>query len=605
MDLVIPGPSLLSGSPLSQEPPRGTLSSGRPLSPRGGRDDCPGDFESEVRDEEWSPEEAVPIPPHLEDLFYRSCMGLTPMQSRSLAIILNRYSDTFVNPAVPTQDPRSRDMGRDPRPFPSPRNPKDSVDPPRLVPEWLNPSQTSALRDEAPETLASKPRKEPLLEPLGGAGRSQPDVEWLQPSRVSEEGTVREDTPPPGLPPRAPLLPTRKSRRNSARPHTRRSGLAERSLGPLPTRDNLNDQPSYREGSPGPGRGPAENEMSVALVRTPRPRPTATSTPFSRNPWHDTPRPARPWGPDPTGDFYPLDPPRERIPTLVPREFDGSNMPWRNYRAHFERVARANHWCPETMAEQLCHHLTGVAGSVMNDNHHLPYEGLVEILEETFGPKPDEARAVVLQLRQIKRQPGQTLQALAAEIRDKVNVAYVHKTQEDREERMIDYFTDALTDTRAIERIMIVQPTTLQEAVRAAQMIENLSATARQRAAKPAKTKQLRTTDKVKGENSRKGGKSKGGNGHPSGNNKLQVLEGEMAALKAEAAAMEEQNKTLLGQLQELLKELKGEGRSTKKKQSDNRCFNCQEEGHWRRECPHPPKNTRATSPQSERSLNY
>ena len=170
------------------------------------------------------------------------------------------------------------------------------------------------------------------------------------------------------------------------------------------------------------------------------------------------------------------------MPVLQPREFDGK-APWREYLAHFEHVARANHWTEATKAEQLLHNLTGAAGAVLGDRegvHLWTFQEMKEEMESVFGPKSDRAVALAVELRQRKLQPGESLHELAAYIRRSVRIAYADKSNEAREEIMVEVFRNALADPRMIEKIIIGRPSTLRQAVDIACMEETLRTTANQ-----------------------------------------------------------------------------------------------------------------------------
>ena len=173
---------------------------------------------------------------------------------------------------------------------------------------------------------------------------------------------------------------------------------------------------------------------------------------------------------------------QERVVVLTPKEYDGTT-PWRDYLSHFEKVARANHWRDATKAEQLSHHLVGVADAVLGDieeTGEMSYQEMLDRLEATFGPKSDDAVALGVELRQRKLQPGETLHSLAAYIRKSVNTAYGDKGRALREELMVEIFRNAMTDVRIVEKLISASPSTLQEAVGIAQLNETLRLTAQQ-----------------------------------------------------------------------------------------------------------------------------
>lgn len=109
---------------------------------------------------------------------------------------------------------------------------------------------------------------------------------------------------------------------------------------------------------------------------------------------------------------------QERIPTLRPRQYDGTT-PWKKFLSRFESSAKANHWSKKTMAVQLKFCLVGAAEAIVNRNPRSTqwgYASLVGEMESAYGPSSEHAAAVDVELRQCVHKVGEPLYVLRDDI---------------------------------------------------------------------------------------------------------------------------------------------------------------------------------------------
>ena len=114
--------------------------------------------------------------------------------------------------------------------------------------------------------------------------------------------------------------------------------------------------------------------------------------------------------------------PREKI---KPRVYDGT-VTWHEYVGQFERISRLNGWTSAQKLDLLWVHLTGEALTYVESltaEQTATYDRLVHALEERFGDQ-HLAEVYKSELRGRHRQKGESLLALAQDIRKLVQKAY-------------------------------------------------------------------------------------------------------------------------------------------------------------------------------------
>ena len=159
--------------------------------------------------------------------------------------------------------------------------------------------------------------------------------------------------------------------------------------------------------------------------------------------------------------------PREKI---KPRVYDGTVI-WREYAGQFDRISRLNGWTNAQKLDLLWVHLAGEALTYVESltmEQTATYDRLVHALEERFGNQ-HLAEVYKSELRGRHRQKGESLLALAQDVRKLVQKAYPDNGRPGLEELVIEKFREALPDHD--QRIAVYQSKarTLDQAVKAAQ----------------------------------------------------------------------------------------------------------------------------------------
>ncbi len=162
-----------------------------------------------------------------------------------------------------------------------------------------------------------------------------------------------------------------------------------------------------------------------------------------------------------------------------PDQFEGKT-PWNLYWAHFQAVWKLNKWQPEEAADQLAAVLTGGACHVFNPpvfdgdgrERALTIMELVDRLEKRYGPG-ELAESYLLQLKQRRRKPRETLRELAEAIQELIPRAYPEASTAFGDRMAVTHFKDALTESETRAAVHRARPKTLEEAVLAAMEMES------------------------------------------------------------------------------------------------------------------------------------
>lgn len=160
-------------------------------------------------------------------------------------------------------------------------------------------------------------------------------------------------------------------------------------------------------------------------------------------------------------------------PAVKPRRYDGSSS-WREYQGQYERVAQINRWSNSDRLNYLWVNLEGIALSFVEG---LPedicnnYELVCEALDDRFGAE----RMSMLhkaELSQTIRKKGQSLPALAQEVRRLTDCAYPNFPPEAKEEVAMEKFIDALSNSTLRLHVHQSQPVSLRQATEIAVQFE-------------------------------------------------------------------------------------------------------------------------------------
>ena len=150
-----------------------------------------------------------------------------------------------------------------------------------------------------------------------------------------------------------------------------------------------------------------------------------------------------------------------------PATFDGTTS-WHDYITQFELVAEMNQWSDESKALELATSLRSQAQSVLSDlsySQRRDYYILVKSLEERFEPE-NQAELYRAQLKTRTRKKNEALTEYAQEVKKLVRKAYPKATADLRDKLTCDAFIDSLYDNEMEWAIYQSKPSSVEDAVR-------------------------------------------------------------------------------------------------------------------------------------------
>ncbi|XP_063957782.1 uncharacterized protein LOC135154686 [Lytechinus pictus] len=153
---------------------------------------------------------------------------------------------------------------------------------------------------------------------------------------------------------------------------------------------------------------------------------------------------------------------------VLPEKF-GGKTPWGDYKRHFEVCMNLNRWSDYEAGQFLATRLQGSALKILNNfpaGRRISYRELVSQLESRFGPG-EQAENFLLELRVRRRHKDETLQELGQAIRDLTCLAYPELSSEARQRLARGHFSDAIDDPEIRAGIFRAHPQTLDDAIQA------------------------------------------------------------------------------------------------------------------------------------------
>ena len=184
--------------------------------------------------------------------------------------------------------------------------------------------------------------------------------------------------------------------------------------------------------------------------------------------------------------------PQVRKPILRPQNYSGVSS-WHDYRQHFENCAAINGWNDMEKLLFLSAALTETATSVLVGVKYDSYSELCAALERRFGPA--QAALCKSELRARRQKKGESYQSLAEDIRRLTMLAYPELPEDAWQSMACEAFIDSISSDEARRFVLQAMPSDLLSAVTAARQFEAIKS--RERDRKLEVPVQVRAVDQV------------------------------------------------------------------------------------------------------------
>lgn len=168
-------------------------------------------------------------------------------------------------------------------------------------------------------------------------------------------------------------------------------------------------------------------------------------------------------------------------PKIMPDKFDG-HSDWNDYISHFESCRLLNSWQDKEAAQYLAASLRGPALRLLNEQNGTcwTYAEMKSKLALRFS-SAKQAETYLLEVRNRKRGPNETLQELGRNIRELTVKAYPNFDSSGIDRLAKIHFIDAIHNSEIRAGILHARATTLDEVVHAAITTETFLQTEAQR----------------------------------------------------------------------------------------------------------------------------
>lgn len=278
---------------------------------------------------------------------------------------------------------------------------------------------------------------------------------------------------------------------------------------------------------------------------------------------------------------------------IKPTTYDGTS-PWNDYAVQFEMLAEMNGWDERTQALYLAASLRGAAQAILGDldkDRRRNYKALVKALSSRFG-SDNQQELFRVQLKNRQRKREETLPELAQAVRRLVRLAYSTASYDLQETLSKEHFIDALCDTEVRWRVFQSKPANLDDAVRIAVELEAFKAAERQRDVpfrKMARVVSSEQDEKTKTDQEIDGLK-----------NKIAGMSTEISKMTETMSKMLRIRNCVENNGEKQMQQSSTKNDSNDRQNWDQRrkyrqtvvCWNCNENGHFSRECPKPKQQT-------------
>ena len=170
------------------------------------------------------------------------------------------------------------------------------------------------------------------------------------------------------------------------------------------------------------------------------------------------------------------DEPRRRKKEKEPPKYDGKG-PWKDFFLQFTACKKYNSWSDEEASLHLYTCLQGDALAMLSANDvdpGMPFEEMVALMKSEFGPK-DCSEFYLMELRNREQRPGETLQALARDVKRLTDLAHPSTDRKERDRLAKETFKYALADPELRQELRRAQPKTLKDAVEFAETMTSFA----------------------------------------------------------------------------------------------------------------------------------
>lgn len=170
--------------------------------------------------------------------------------------------------------------------------------------------------------------------------------------------------------------------------------------------------------------------------------------------------------------------PRCEKPIIIPQKYTGITS-WHDYLQHFENCAKINQWNSEEKCMFLAASLVDSATSVLVGKTFSTFSELCEALERRFGPA--QAALCKSELKARRQKKGESYQSLAEDVRRLTMLAYPDLPLQAIESMACEAFIDSIYSDEARRFVLQKLPIDLLSAVTAARQFEAIKARERDR----------------------------------------------------------------------------------------------------------------------------
>ena len=267
-------------------------------------------------------------------------------------------------------------------------------------------------------------------------------------------------------------------------------------------------------------------------------------------------------------------------PIVMPEAFSAAkDEDWFSWIQHFEDCADLNEWSDEKRCKFLSVRLRGTAMHTAQDlpaDVRTDYNAYTKALTQAFMPK-ERVDLYKTEFRSRRRHPNERLGELAAAVRKLCRLAYPTAGADLVDQLAVDQFIDALDGRDTRLKVRETNPATLDEAVSRALQLEAMA---------EAENQRTRSSQNVRLVGSPMGGDD------ATTTRLTELLEKTMTAM--------EQMVNLVGRMT-----TQNQPRQSRNPRWPRRCYHCQQEGHFKRNCPElqgmPSGNERGLAPRVDR----